>query len=129
MAYSVGLVDADSNFATVFVNPDRPAEVTANRVSTNHQLKVEWPQHADLTKSVSRAEFLNKHIEDPHKTMETFVNRFSQEPVMSNAYSRAYGTLYTAIYKPRSGDWPNRSWQQSFESFAEGESIILFPPG
>ena len=43
---AVAVVDRDGRFATVFVNPDRPAEVREQRVSTNHQHGVEWARHA-----------------------------------------------------------------------------------
>jgi predicted choloylglycine hydrolase len=131
MTYSVALVDSAGDHATVFLNPDRPTEVTANRVTTNHQRAVEWPQHAKLTKSLPRAEYLEKHITDEAETADAFVDRFIQEPLLSRAYDRAFGTLYTATYAPRTGQlelrWPNRSWRQSFDNFVEGASTIHFP--
>ncbi|WP_234837535.1 C45 family peptidase [Sinorhizobium meliloti] len=36
MSYSIALIDRKGNHATVYVNPDRPAEVVERRVSTNH---------------------------------------------------------------------------------------------
>ncbi len=133
MAYSVGLIDADAEFATVHINPDCAPVVTTSQVTTNHQQEVVWPEHADLTGSVQRAEFLALHLANPDETQDVFVKRFLHKPLVSTAYSRAFGTLYTAIYKPKRGEvefrWPNRSWHQSFEHFIEGVSVVQFPAG
>lgn len=130
MAYTIGLIDAEGAYATVFVSPDRPTEVVKKRISTNHQNDVEWPEHAEMTESVARERFLEEHIEDPAEDSGTFIKLFLQPPVASTLYQRAFGTLYTAIYWPSQGDvefrWPNRSWHQSFDLFVEGESVIDF---
>jgi hypothetical protein len=73
----------------------------------------------------------NLNITDEAETADAFVDRFIQEPLLSRAYDRAFGTLYTATYAPRTGQlelrWPNRSWRQSFDNFVEGASTIHFP--
>lgn len=130
MGYSIVLVDRTGRHATVYINPDRPAEVTEQRVSTNHQAEVEWSEHATLTRTVERAQFLADRINDPNETLESFVGRFTADPVVSHEYERAFGTLYTATYRPVGGRveyrWPNRSWHQSFDNFVEGVSEVSF---
>lgn len=130
MAYTVSVIDRAGAAATVFVNPDRDAEVTDRRVSTNHQERVEWPEHAALCQTVERAAFLEKHIADPNETLESLVDRFLDKPLFSHEYEQAFGTLYTAVYRPRKGAvefrWSNRSWHQSFDRFLEGLSSIRY---
>ena len=132
MAYSVALIDKTGAHATVFVNPDRSAEVVTSRISTNHQHAVEWPEHAELTRSEERASYLESCLSAEGETDATLVERFLSPPVMTTHYSKAFGTLYTAAYWPMRGvveyRWPNRTWNQSFRSFVEGASLIEFPP-
>ncbi|WP_237232149.1 C45 family peptidase [Sinorhizobium meliloti] len=54
MSYSIALIDRKENRATVYLNPDRPAEVVEHCVSTNHQHGVAWACHAETTKSLER---------------------------------------------------------------------------
>lgn len=133
MAYTIGLLDATGNHATVYVNPDQPTEVTDRRIATNHQNGVEWAEHADLTRSLPRADFLEACIERPEETVTDFISRFLETPVVSTDYSKAFGTLYTAAYWPATGQvefrWPNRSWHQSFDRFVEGVAVIAYPAG
>jgi len=130
MAYTVSVIDRAGAAATVYLNPDRDAEVVDARVSTNHQHRVEWPEHAELTGSVARAEYLAARLADPGESLSGLVARFLEEPVFSRHYERAFGTLYTAIYRPRSGTveyrWRNRSWHQSFDRFLEGVSVVRY---
>ena len=133
MAYTVALMDREGAYKTVLVAPDRPAEVTDKRVSTNHQNDVEWHEHAELTDTLAREELLADKIHDEDETAEQFVSRFTEPPIRSLHYERAFGTLYTAIYWPERGEveyrWPNRSWHQSFELFVEGVAVIDFGTG
>jgi predicted choloylglycine hydrolase len=128
MAYSIGLIDAERRFATVYVGPGAKPELVDRKVATNHQNRVEWPEHGKLTKTVERQKLLEGRVDHPDEDVETFVSRFMKPPVLSTEYERAFGTLYTAIYWPRKGEveyrWPNRSWHQSFNLFVEGTSII-----
>jgi hypothetical protein len=80
---------------------------------------------------VQRAEFLSRHVASPEESLDRFAARFLQKPLISTAYTRAFGTLYTAIYSPKRGEvefrWPNRAWRQSFDQFVEGTSVVQFP--
>ena len=46
VSYNVSLVDVHGRHATVFVGPTERARVTREVVTTNHQERVHWPQHA-----------------------------------------------------------------------------------
>ena len=52
MSYNVTVLDAEGRHATVYVAPDRPAQVTDRAVTTNHQGKVEWKPYAAAIRSV-----------------------------------------------------------------------------
>ena len=54
MSYSVTLLDRAADWATVFVSPDRPVEVTRRKAVTNFQREIEWPEHARATHSLER---------------------------------------------------------------------------
>lgn len=131
MCYSVTLLDAKGEWATVFVAPDRPTEVTRRNVVTNFQHQVDWPEHARATHSVERREALQAQIDSPG-TLAEATDALLREPLFQSAYLRGYGTLYGAVYKPRSGSiellWPGERWAQAVNGFAEGERRITYLP-
>ncbi len=57
MGYNVTVVDKSGNYATVYMNPDRPAQVVYQAVATNHQHQVEWDEYAAFTHTIER-----KHV-------------------------------------------------------------------
>lgn len=123
MSYTVTVLDAAARHATVYLSPGREGEVCDARVATNFQHHVEWPEHARATRSVERADMLTAAIERPCSTEET-VGVFFTPPVYQSAYERGYGTLYTALYRPATGEasliWPGRRWTQHVTDFSEG---------
>jgi predicted choloylglycine hydrolase len=129
MSYTVAVVDRSGSYATVFLNPDRPAEVTQRRVSTNHQNVVEWPRHAQTTRSVEREMVVQKAAADA-RDPETLLSSFLRPPVYQTSYGLGYGTLYTALYRPADASaeliWPTARWRQSCEHFVEGTRTIRF---
>jgi len=131
MCYSVTLLDAKGEWATVFVAPDRPTEVTRRKVVTNFQHQVDWPEHARATHSVERREALQAQIDGPG-TLADATSALLREPLFQSAYLRGYGTLYGAIYQPRSGQvellWPDQRWAQSLAAFGAGERAIVYTP-
>ena len=127
MCYSVTLLDATGEWATVFVAPDRPTEVTRRNVVTNFQHQVDWPEHARATHSVERRDALQAQIDGPG-TLADATDALLREPLFQSAWLRGYGTLYGAVYKPRSRQvellWPGQRWAQSLATFDEGERRI-----
>ncbi|OCC01434.1 hypothetical protein BA190_28500 [Labrys sp. WJW] len=132
MSYSVALIDRQGHHATVYVNPDRPAEVVAKLVSTNHQHGVEWARHAQTTKSVEREAALEKALA-LHQSTENVLAGFLRPPVYQTSYGRGYGTLYTALYRPQDASvelvWPGVIWRQSCAEFQEEARVIRFNDG
>lgn len=133
MAYNVSVIDRSGAAATVFVAPDRDAEVVDAPVCTNHQRQIEWPEHAEMSRTEARAALLADRIVDPAETLPSLIDRFMDEPLFGRQYTRAFGTLYTAIYRPTQGTveyrWRNRAWHQSFQRFVEGSSLVNYEEG
>ena len=129
MCYSVTLLDRHSDWATVFVAPDRPTEVTRRNAVTNFQHQVDWPEHARATHSVERLASLQAQIDRPGSLAEA-TDALLREPLFQSAWLRGYGTLYGAVYRPRSGGvellWPEQRWAQTLVAFAEGEREIVY---
>jgi predicted choloylglycine hydrolase len=60
MSYNVTALDRAGLRATVYLAPDRPAQVTSLAVATNYQGKVEWAPYAAAIRTVER----QKHLEE-----------------------------------------------------------------
>lgn len=130
MCYSVTLLDRHGRWATVFVSPDRPAEVTQERAVTNFQHQVEWPEHARATLALERCQQLRAHIERP-AALDVAAHALLEPPLFQTEYLRGHGTLYSALYRPRSGEvelrWPRQPpWRQSLLGFAPGERQLVY---
>lgn len=124
MPYNVTMVDRKSVFATAYVSPDRPTVITDVPISTNHQQHAEWADHARMTATVGRQEFLAMRLADPKETASRFIRRFLQPPLYQTRYEEAFGTLYTAAYYPLKHaveySWPDHpTLRQSFAHFTE----------
>jgi len=124
MSYNVTMVDRNSAFATAYLSPDRPAVIVGVPTSTNHQQDVEWKDHARITATIERQEFLATRLADPKETAPRFIRRFLQPPLYQTYFEEAFGTLYTAAYYPLKGaveySWPGHPpLRQSFAHFKE----------
>ena len=127
MSYSVTLLDRHADWATVFLNPDRPVEVTRRQAVTNFQHTVEWPEHARATGACERLAALQAQI-DAGAPAQAAIDSLLREPLYQPAWQRGYGTLYTAAYAPQSGRvelyWPGQVWPQTLNAFEEGSREI-----
>ncbi|MDQ6946377.1 MAG: C45 family autoproteolytic acyltransferase/hydrolase [Actinomycetota bacterium] len=128
LSYNVTMVDDEGDHATVFVGPDREPEVVADRATTNHQDRVFWPAHAEWTRSVERLEALESIVAAPPPGAEAVAAAMMRPPLRSMDYDGGFGTLYTAVYRPKSGSvsyhWPKSTWRFSFVDFREGEHVV-----
>jgi predicted choloylglycine hydrolase len=119
-AYNVTLVDRHANHATVWLAPGEPARVTSDRVATNHQGVVDWPEYARWTRTEERHEHLHALLEHD---LAGVVAGMLEPPMRSNDYEGGFGTLYTAVYRPGDGTaeyhWPGATWRHSLEDFRE----------
>ena len=127
MSYNVTLLDAEGRHATVYVAPDRPAELTERAATTNHQGKVEWKPYAAAIRSVERSDRLDALLGAGADTA-TVVAALLQEPMYATKFHEGFGTLYTAEYRPGEGSatyhWPGRTWDQLIDGVTE-ETVHL----
>ena len=128
MAYSVALMDCSGGHSTIYVSPDKGMEVVDKLISTNHQHVVEWPRHAEVTKSLERERALQKAIDEGGA--EAMLRAFMRPPVFQTSYDQGYGTLYAAACYPATASaemiWPGPRWHQSGADFSEGSRNISF---
>lgn len=131
MSYNVTVLDRKRNFLTAFMAPDRPAVLTHAAVATNHQERVEWDAHARMTASVERERFLLQRLTLHVEPEEKFIAAFLRPPLYSTAFDRGFGTLYTAVYRPRRGEmelcWPRGRWAFDLKDFVEDTRCIVTP--
>jgi len=131
MAYNVTMVDRQGHFLTLFLSPDHAAVVRNVPLATNHQTRVELPHHAALTRSVEREHYLRMRLGWLGDDLEIVARDFLKPPLYATDYRHGFGTLYTAVYRPRQGAlelrWPGFSWHQSFHEFREEQCLVRFP--
>ncbi|MGP6087967.1 C45 family autoproteolytic acyltransferase/hydolase [Antarctobacter jejuensis] len=131
MSYNVTVLDAQRDFITAYLAPDRPPLITHAAVATNHQERVEWKSHARVTATVERERYLLQRLSLHPETQEKFVGAFLKPPLYSLAFDRGFGTLYTAAYRPQRREvelvWPGATWRKSFDSFPEDHLAITYP--
>lgn len=117
--YNLTLADAGGGAATVYVGPDRAARAVLPPVATNHQERVDWPEHAAATRSVERHAALRALADE---------DAFLSPPLYATEFARGFGTLYTAVYRPveRAVDyvWPGERWTQSLAGFTPGTRTV-----
>lgn len=128
MSYNVTLIDNSSQFFTVYLSPDRAADVTTWAVGTNHQHSIEWQDYADITKTVERKELLDQCWLNEYESRESLIQKFLSPPLFNTNYKKRFGTLYTALYDAQQGNlelfWQNMKLSQSFTNFTERKDTI-----
>lgn len=131
MSYNVTVVDAKRNYLTALMAPDRKTRITHAAVATNHQEKVEWDSHARFTATVERERFLLHRLTLHVDPEEKFIGAFLRPPLYSSAFAQGFGTLYTAVYRPRLGQmelrWPRALWPLNLHDFVEDQRMIYTP--
>lgn len=132
MSYNVTVIDAKRHYLTAMMAPDRrPAKITHSAVATNHQDRVEWASHARFTATVERERFLLQRLTLHVEPEERFIGAFLKPPLYSTAFSAGFGTLYTAVYRPRLKQmelrWPKAKWPLGLDDFREATRKIYTP--
>ncbi len=130
MAYNVSVLDRQGEHAVACLSPDRPTLVLPEAVATNHQRAVEWSRHDRFTRSAERERFLTGLLSDPSMTVDALTRAFLAPPLFALQHARAFGTLYTAIYRPEDGSaeflWPQARVMQSMDAFRETELTVTY---
>ncbi|QHQ35179.1 C45 family autoproteolytic acyltransferase/hydolase [Algicella marina] len=131
MSYNVTVLDAQRHYLTAMMAPDRPASITHAAVATNHQEKVEWSSHARFTATVERERFLLQRLTLHVEPEEKFIGAFLKPPLYSSAFDQGFGTLFTAVYRPRLGEmelrWPKAKWAMRLDDFRDDTRVIYTP--
>ena len=100
-------------------------------IATNHQERVEWASHARFTATVERERFLLQRLTLHVEPQEKFIKAFLRPPLYSTAFTQGFGTLYTAVYRPRKQTlevhWPRARWELSLKDFQDGARQIITP--
>ena len=134
MSYNVTVLDKNRHYLTAMMAPDRPTLITHAAVATNHQENVEWVSHARFTATVERERFLLHRLTLHRDPEEKFICEFLKPPLYSTAFNAGFGTLYTAVYRPKLQEmelrWPGTVWPMSMSHFQEGGRRVHIPdPG
>ena len=129
MSYNLTMVDADGVSCTAFVAPGREPEFSAAPIATNHHgLVPEFPERAARLSSVPRLERLAEVVADG-PTPQDLAAAFLSDPLYNDEYSRSFGTLYTALYRPKDKvveyRWPDVTWRRGFTDPDENREIVL----
>lgn len=133
-AYNLTISDRSGSTVTAFVAPGSPTEFFDTPLATNHRgLVPEFPAVARALNSVERQDALLRLLQSAAGSQRA-TEAFLRQPLHNTAYSRGFGTLYTAVYLPDSGvveyHWPNTSWRRSFLSPDGTKDVVLRePPG
>jgi predicted choloylglycine hydrolase len=102
-AYNLTMSDAFGTTATVFVAPDSAPEAFDTPLATNHRgLLPEHPEIAMRFNSVERKVTLQQLLDSDAST-DRVAAAFLRAPLHNTAFSRGFGTLYTAVYQPDRG--------------------------
>jgi predicted choloylglycine hydrolase len=118
LAHTITLTDREGGVLTAYLAPDREVQFRRHPAATNHQGIVEWTEHATVTRTLERETAIVAMLQDPATSEARFVEGFLEPPLYSRDYSKGFGTLYTAVYRPLRGEaeylWPGTSWRHSF---------------
>ena len=129
MTYNLTMVDIDGEVVTAYVGPDAAPEFFAQPVATNHRgRRAEHPAHAQRFRSVERQDALTSVLERGGGVEEVSAALLGPA-VFSDDYDGAFGTLYTAVYRPDRGEveyrWPDKRWIRTFDSVEETTTVSL----
>ena len=131
MAYNLTVVDAGCEVLTAYVGPGRAAEFSTSPVATNHRGEIpDSIEHAERYASVPRRERLLQLVSgDPGP--DRLASGFLEPPLYSTHFWRAFGTVYTALYRPATGSvelhWPDRRWVRRFDDPDSTFDVVLQP--
>lgn len=124
-AQNVTLVDGHGDFATVRLGPEREPEVLTVPVATNHQHRGDWPAYAAAVETFERERQLLELLRTPGMSTGRLIDAFLEPPLYRTGFATGLGTLYTAVYRPASGQveyrWPEHVMRQSLHEFVPAQ--------
>jgi predicted choloylglycine hydrolase len=128
MSYNLTLIDAAGTAKTAFIGPDEPPDITDHNAAANHRGEIpEFPEQANALHSVERLQRLDC-LAAVHPDPDSLVAAFLTKPLYNAGFSRAFGTLYTALYRPTLGNvdycWPGHGWRRTFDAPAAVHRVV-----
>ncbi|TDO10573.1 MULTISPECIES: C45 family autoproteolytic acyltransferase/hydolase [Halomonas] len=133
MAYNITVADAAGRYVTAMIGPDHRAIIRRVPVATNHQKRIEWYAHALASETLIRERQLSILVDDEATTEQRLIAAFASPPLFRHDYRRGLGTVYTAVYRPRSGGaqyhWPGMNLNVSFDDFLEERITVRYGTG
>jgi predicted choloylglycine hydrolase len=129
MSYNLTVVDAGGAAFTAFVAPDSAPEFSDAPIATNHRGQLpEYPERARRLRSVPRRDHLSTLLAaDPGP--DDLAAAFLADPLYNREYSAAFGTLYTALYRPAEKvvdfRWPDLTWRRGFDDPDGTREVVL----
>ena len=131
MSYNVTALDRHGSRATVYLAPDRPAQVTGRAVATNHQGQVEWAPYAAAIRTVERQEQLEELLA-AGADVPAVAAALLRPPLYATKFGAGFGTLYTAEYRPAEGlaryYWPGQTWTHALDRLGPGSIQVRLSP-
>lgn len=120
MSYNLTLTDRTGDYRTVYLAPDGEFEQRATALATNHRFdEPEDAAHARRFRSLERQAHLHRLLAE-QVPADQVAEEFLHPPLRSTDYANGFGTLYTADYRPDSGEvhyrWPGTTWSRRFAS-------------
>jgi predicted choloylglycine hydrolase len=130
MAYNVTVLDKTGRHKTLLLSPEDKPIITSDPFTTNHQQKVDWVAYAKFNKTVERSRFLENLLKNEDIDNQSLSDSFLKKPLYNNLFTKGFGTLYTADYRPVSGSlqlrWLDSSIVVSFNEFIEQNVLIQY---
>jgi len=121
MAYNLAVIDRTGDAFVAYLTPGRRVEITDERVVTNHQAVRDWEEYARFSRTVERRVLLEQALRDAAAGGRPLVEAFLEPPVWSDRYDHSFGTLYTAVWRPASGE-VDLVWRDQARTLALGAS-------
>lgn len=133
MTYNLTISDRSGATVTAFVAPGSRPAFFDTPLATNHRgLVPEYPERARVLNSVGRQDELIRLVQSAPDAQRATA-AFLRKPLYNQAYSRGFGTLYTAVYLPEADvveyHWPDSSWRRSFTSPDGTKDFVLTEAG
>jgi predicted choloylglycine hydrolase len=131
-SYNITALDACCRALTAYLAPDEAAEFSDTPAATNHRGDVpEYPDTARALHSVERRAVL-LGLASWWPTPDDLVRAFLSPPLYNSGFSRAFGTLYTALYQPAAAHvdycWPGQAWRRHFDDPSASIEITFREP-
>lgn len=120
MSYNLTLTDRTGDVRTVYLAPGGVMEQRDCPLATNHRFdEPEDREHARRFHSLERQAHVRGLLAD-QTPADQIAEEFLRPPLRSQHYANGFGTLYTADYRPNSGEvhyrWPGTTWTRRFDS-------------